>query len=298
MRATPLVSVIITTYDRADFLVDAIASVLRQSYTHYELLVADDGSTDDTAARLADYGPAVRHLRLEHSGRPSVARNRALAVASGELVAFLDDDDLWGPAKLQRQFELLARDPALGFVYSDLCFLYVDGTFSPPVLKPRQKRHGAILTPLIGDCFIHTSTVMVRRAVLDRAGWFDETFATAEDYDVWLRLACAAPAGFLPEPLVMVRRHPGEISFARELETYQNTICALGRLKSHTCLNLYQRARLRCARARMYAHLGMARLDRGERATGRRHLFQSVLLNPLQRRAWLVLLRSYFSQQR
>lgn len=289
MERTPLVSVIIPTYNRAALLLQAIASVLEQDYPRYELLVADDGSTDDTLQRVAVFGGRLRYLRLEHSGRPSVARNRALEAARGDLVAFLDDDDLWQPGKLTRAVDLLARDPAPGWVYGDFCLLQMDGILSSPLLEPHQKRSGAILTPLIGDCFVHTSTVLARRALLKAVGGFDESFATAEDYDLWLRLAQAAPAGFVPEPLVWVRRHAGEISHHRELQTYHNTIAALERLRARFPLTPRQRLRLRRALARFYTHVGLAHARRGEIADARRCFLRSLQLNPVQRRAWFAL---------
>lgn len=289
----PLVSVVIATFDRAELLVQAVTSVLRQSYSPVEVLVADDGSTDDTATRMEGLDGPLHYLPLEHTGRPSVVRNRALAVARGDLVAFLDDDDLWQPHKLERQVERLVYNPALGFVYSDVRFLYPDGTVSAPVLAPHQRQQGRILSALLGDCFIYPSTVVVRRPLLDAVGWFDETYTSTEDYELWLRLAYAAPAGFVAEPLTLVRRHPISVSQKRELDNYQNTVKSLERIRTGFTLSMHQRWRLHRTLARMYTHVGLLLLNRGAATAGRRQLVYALRRNPLQRRAWLALAASY-----
>ena len=287
MPSKPLVSIIITTYNRSQLLVEAIESVLRQTYPHVEVLVADDGSSDNTAACVHAVDGPIRYLRLVHTGRPSVTRNRALAQARGDLIAFLDDDDLWLPHKLARQVELLASDAALGWVYGDFRFLHLDGTQSSPALKPQQRVYGNLWPALLDDCFIHPSTVMVRRSLLSQTGWFDESLAITEDYDLWLRLAYLAPAGILAEPLVLVRRHTAGISQQRVLLSYQNTITVLERAGRNR-LTAAERIRLRKTLARMYAHVGLA-LAQSEPHSARRRFLHSLRLNPAQRRAWQAL---------
>lgn len=292
MSNTPRVSVIISTYNRAAFLGEAIESVLAQTYGDYELIVADDGSTDDTAERVTAFGDEVRYLQLNHSGRPSVVRNRALEIARGDLVAFLDDDDRWLPEKLQRQVTLFAEGSAPGFVYTDFRFLNA-GALSQPVLTPAQKRSGAIFDDLLRDCFIHPSTMIVRRSLLDTTGGFDETFASAEDYDLWLRLAHTAPAGFVDTCLTLVRRHPAGISYHREEETSRNVIRTLEQTRDHLPLSRRQRLRLRRALARRYTHLGRYLQESGEGPGARRQFLTALRLNPFLARAWLELAGSF-----
>lgn len=110
----PRVSVILASYNRSSLVVEAIHSVLAQTYRDYEIIVADDGSTDDTLERLAALDGHIRAVALKHSGMPEVSRNRAIAIARGDLIAFLDDDDLWQPEYLKRQVEVLDRDKNLG----------------------------------------------------------------------------------------------------------------------------------------------------------------------------------------
>lgn len=294
MSNTPRVSVIISTYNRAAFLEEAIESVLAQTYSDYELIVADDGSSDETAERVAAFGNAVRYLQLAHSGRPSVVRNRALEFARGDLVAFLDDDDRWLPEKLQRQVALFAGDSAPGFVYSDMRFLSA-GALSEPVLTAAQKRSGYIFDDLLRDCFIHPSTIVVRHSLLDATGGFDETFASAEDYDLWLRLAHAVPAGFVDACLTLVRRHQAGISYHREEETSRNVIRTLEQTRDHLSLSGRQRLRLRRVLARRYTHLGRYLLGIGKAPVARRHFLTALRLNPFLARAWLEVIGSFRS---
>lgn len=288
----PQVTVIIPTYNRAAMLVEAVESVLAQSYRDYEVIVADDGSIDDTAQRIGNLGREVRYLPLEHSGRPSVVRNRALALARGELIAFLDDDDRWQPDKLERQVALFQGDHAPDFVFSDVCF-FSDDSVSKPVLATWQKTDGYIFDNLLRDCYIYPSTVVVRRKLLKAVGEFDETFAIVEDYDLWLRLAHSALAGFVDAPLVWVRRHPHGISQLRNEDIARNVVRSLEQLPDQFTLSPAQQLSLRRILARRYTHLGMTLQADGDTKAGRQQYLHALRLNPMLLRAWLQLLRDF-----
>lgn len=287
--AHPHLSVIIPTYNRTPLLLAAVQSVLAQSYGADEIIVADDGSAQPPRSLIEGLDPRVRFLQLPHRGRPAVTRNRALAVASGELVAFLDDDDLWRPDKLARQVALLDKDPALGFVYSDVERLQPDGSRSAPLLAPQQKRSGPLLSSLIEDCYLHPSTVIVRRRLLDAAGGFDETLKSAEDYDLWLRLAARAPGGCVPLPLVAIRHSHASISQRREIATYRAVIRALERLAGKAPLTVAQRLRLRRVLSRRYVHLSIL-LGARRRRLAASPLRRALCLDPFQKRGWRYLL--------
>lgn len=291
MSTSPRVSVIITTYNRAALLLEALDSVLDQTYHDYELIVADDGSTDDTPREVAAFGDAVLYLRLAHDGRPSVVRNRAVEIAEGELIAFLDDDDRWLPQKLARQVALFDGASSPGFAFSDFR-LFSDDTMSPPMLASWQKTSGDIFDALLCDCFILPSTVMVRRQLLEAVGGFDETFASAEDFDLWLRLAHVAPAGFVNAPLVLVRRHPGEISHRREETSARNVIRTLEQARAHFSLTAGRRIRLRRVLARRYTHLGLLLRAAAKSGEARQQFLRALRVNPLLGRAWLELSRT------
>ncbi len=220
-----LVSVVIPTFNCADFLVEAIRSVLAQTYEDYEIIVVDDGSTDHAEAALRPFGNRIRYIRQEPGG-PSVARNRGILKARGELIAFLDADDLWRPTKLARQVEYLNHHPEAVLVYTDFTRGPNPGSNNDSRLRAYKPRDSADpFHALLEENFIATPTVMVRREALARSGLFDPTLKGSEDFDLWLRLAkvksewCDAGVvsgthgfGFIDEILADVRQHGSNTS--------------------------------------------------------------------------------------
>jgi glycosyltransferase involved in cell wall biosynthesis len=291
MGSNPRVSVIIATYNRASWLQEAVSSVLAQSFSDFEIIIADDGSTDNTPGIVAQMSFAGRYLLIPHSGRPSMVRNRALDVARGDLIAFLDDDDLWPAGKLQKQVAAFDRSPNIDLLYGDARALRDDSPVpSAPLLSARQKRADRLFEALLADCFIYPSTAMVRRHTLMTVGGFDESLVTVEDYDLWLRLAYQGRAVFLPEPAVILRRHDRGISALRRRETAEATVTVLSRVWNEMELTPRQRLMLRQSLARSHTHLGLYLRTFGEEDSARRHFWQALRYYPLRRRAWRELL--------
>ncbi|MFN0055130.1 MAG: glycosyltransferase family 2 protein [Planctomycetales bacterium] len=207
----PRVSVIIPTYNRAGFLRGALDSVLSQDYLDREILVVDDGSTDDTADLVAAYGPLVRYVRQANGGAAS-ARNHGLRLATGELVAFLDSDDLFLPGKLREQAQFLMQNPAAVLVYAWYSILDDEGRTR---LGRRCELTGLVPAQLLARCMqgpLATPTIMARRTALLEAGGFDEQMTLSEDIDLWCRVAWLGPIGLVPKVFVQVRRHGGNLS--------------------------------------------------------------------------------------
>ncbi len=208
----PLVSVVVPVYNRADLLSHTVRSVFTQTEGDWELLIADDGSTDGTRALLTEWcqDSRVRILDLPHTGNPAVARNAALRVARGEFVAFLDSDDVWMAEKLQRQVALLCARPGRQWSYTG--FLHVNEHGCPlddGVAARWAPCEGPIFEATItGSAPIRTaSVVMARRELVEAAGGFDEELVSGQDYDLWMRLALRSDVGVLDEPLTAVRVH-------------------------------------------------------------------------------------------
>jgi len=233
-----LVSVVIPTYDRSDLLRQAVESVLDQTYRPVEILVVDDGSTDDTPEVVAAYGPPVRYIRQENAG-VSAARNRGMRHARGEFVALLDSDDAWDPWKLEAQIALLRAHPEMGMTWSDMRAVNPEGeVVSPTYLRTMYGAYrevtidrvlerrgslgrydpecppGAETAPVyVGDLFpfmilgnlVHTSTVVIRRDRLRKTGGFDERRRTGEDYEFHLRTTYQGPVGLLDTPTIRYR---------------------------------------------------------------------------------------------
>ena len=207
----PIVSVIMPTFNRREFLQPAIESLLRQSFAHWELIIADDGSHSDTRSYLQTLRalPRVKLIWLSHSGKPSVARNAALREARGEYVAFLDSDDLWLPRKLEMQITSLARHPRRKWSYT--AFALVDGAGQakePLHDAKRSAPSGWIMERMLQDeIVIALPSVVVARQSLEQLGPFDEELVMCEDDDLWLRLAAHSEIDGIDQPLTLIRRH-------------------------------------------------------------------------------------------
>ena len=209
------VSVIIPTYNRVDLIAQAIDSVLAQAYPQTEIIVADDGSTDDTAAVVGVYDDRVRYLALPHRGQPAATRNAGIRAATGDLLAFLDSDDLFLPNKLAVQVAALTQNQAAGVVYSN--GVYFRTTPDAPlgrVLDGLPAPSGWVFGQLLVGNFLAPPVVLIRRAALDAVGLFDESpeLFAVEDYDLWLRLAAHMPFVYVPGDVAAIRRHADGIS--------------------------------------------------------------------------------------
>lgn len=216
-RRTPRLSVIIPTHDRADVLPHALENVLAQTMTDFEALVIDDASTDETTEVVARYSdPRVRYLVQGATRGVSAARNRGLDEARGEFIAFLDPDDEWSEDKLEFQLRVLDRaDPSTGLVYSGIETVLPSGERRFDASNDR----GDIVREILSGHFRHrTSTVMLRRRVVHRTGYFDEAIPAFEDLDYWIRVTTHHDVEFIEEPLVRHQPPPNAESEAVDIE--------------------------------------------------------------------------------
>ncbi len=202
MKSTPLVSAIIPTYNRAAFLREAIDSVLAQTERDFELIVVDDGSSDETRSLCGSYGDKLRYFFQSPRG-VSAARNSGLRQARGRWVAFLDSDDLWAPNKLARQVEWMAAHPEILLCYTDEIWIRRGRRVNQK--KIHHKAGGWIYPLCLPLCLISPSSVLMRRELFEQAGVFDEALPICEDYDLWLRLTARFEAGFIAAPLITKR---------------------------------------------------------------------------------------------
>ena len=211
MSPAPQVSVITATYNMADYVCEAIDSVLAQRDVTVESIVVDDGSTDATSRVLARYAddPRVRVIRQDNAGQTR-AKNRGLEAARGEYVAFCDADDTWLPHKLARQLPCFGVADPPGLVYADTQFMDEHGHDLP---TPSTKRYrGRIAGRLLADNFIPFPTCIAPRRLLQDLGGFDETMTMSIDYDLWLRVAADHWVDYVPEVLARYRIWPGQMS--------------------------------------------------------------------------------------
>jgi len=212
--SSPQVSVVVPVYQRAALVEQTVRSVLAQTLREWELIIADDGSTDGTLAvcqRFAIADARVRVIALPHSGNPALVRNAALSEARGEFVAFLDSDDLWMPDKLERQLAQLRSNRACAWSYCGFEHIDANGVLLADGVAERwSPLDGDILAATItGQAPIRTaSVVMAARTSLRQAGGFDEQLISGQDYDLWMRLALHHPVAVLRARLAAVRVHP------------------------------------------------------------------------------------------
>lgn len=216
MSAGPLVSVVIPVRDGAPFIAEAIDSVLAQSYRNLECIVVDDGSTDGTAEIVSAYGDRVRSLTTGRGG-VSVARNLGIEHASGALIAFLDADDVWLPPKLEKQVAMMERHPEAALCYTGLKLIDVHGNVlgtQPPPPAERAFRNTLLIE---GAPISVAQTGLVPRRIAKEVGGFDERMSTSADADFACRIARDRPVVPVNEPLVLYRKHPGQMHLDPDL---------------------------------------------------------------------------------
>jgi glycosyltransferase involved in cell wall biosynthesis len=199
-----VISVILTTYDRRALVSRALASVLAQAVGAGEVIVVDDGSTDGTVEDLRHQ--PVRLVRLPHSGNPAVARNAGLAKTTGDLIAFLDSDDVLKPDALADLSAALRERPDVGFAYGDY--------LPDPGPSPALPDAGDIFDQLLAVDFLVTGGVLFRRSLLSEVGTMDPLCSPAEDWDYWLRLAAHAHGVHVARPVIEIRTSPDSLSRA------------------------------------------------------------------------------------
>ncbi|MGH9324466.1 MAG: glycosyltransferase family 2 protein [Vicinamibacteria bacterium] len=194
------VSVVIPTHNRRDLVCRAIRSVLAQTRAPGEILVVDDGSTDDTATHLSREHPEVVVLVQENRG-VSAARNRGILASRGSLIAFLDSDDEWLERKLERQLEAMDSSPDIPLCHTEEIWIRRGRRVNP--MKKHQKFGGHIFERALPRCVISPSSALAHRRLFEEAGLFDESLPACEDYDLWLRVTARFAVLFVDEPLIV-----------------------------------------------------------------------------------------------
>lgn len=216
-NAYPLVSVIVPLYNCAPYLPQALNSVFDQDYPSLEVMAVDDCSSDDTLDVVKSYGGKIKLIRQEKNGGAGAARNRAMAVAQGKYIAFLDGDDVWLPGKLKRQIDFLETHPDFDVVYGDFYKWLPDeqGIFQQPKdlyleesMGLDERLSGEIYPEMLIDSYVWIVTAVIRRSIIDRLGVFREELRKGEDYEFWLRASRVCRMAKLLGQLALYRQHP------------------------------------------------------------------------------------------
>ncbi|MBI2852131.1 MAG: glycosyltransferase family 2 protein [Chloroflexi bacterium] len=286
------VSVIIPTYNRASMVKDAIESVLVQTHTDHEIIVVDDGSTDNTREIVASFSNKVRYVYQQNRGR-SNARNHGLRLAQGKYIAFLDDDDMFLPTKLEKQVARLETEPNFGMVYSSA--ICTDERRNEISRRYHANESGDIYRKIAFylPVTILLPTVLVRNEVMANVGGFDENMNRFEDTDMWRRIAKRYRILAMPETLTVTRTHAGNTltnqdsqKIREALDYYVTKVFR----EDHDKGFVFRRR----GAARLYAHYGQAFLANRELHNQSRQLLaRSIKYWPFQKNAYALLALAY-----
>jgi glycosyltransferase involved in cell wall biosynthesis len=278
---TPAVSVVIPAYNAAWCVGKAIDSVLAQDYRDFEIIVVNDGSTDDTATVLSAYGDAIRVVHQANGGL-SNARNTGIREARGERIAFLDADDWWLPGKLEKQMTLMESRPQLGFTSTTARVEDPDGRLVN--IWACAQWQGSFLIHLFGsnaDVAGSGSAVIANRNLFNQVGAFDESLRSLEDIDMWMRLAAVADYACLEEPLVVILKRPGSMS--RNLEVMREAAIRVMQKNRHLLPTSHQGAYWRACMAGIHGDYAKWRYRAGQRKVALLEVARLFRLAPLAR---------------
>lgn len=275
------VSVIIPAYNAAWCIQRAVDSVLGQGFRDFELIVVDDGSTDDTVDILAAYGDKLRVIKKGNGGLSS-ARNAGIRSAHGRYVAFLDADDHWMPSKLEKQVALMTMRPELAFCSTAALLVDPDHKHMG-VWHCASSTMSALETIFSINAYVagSGSAVLIRKDVLIQVGWFDEQLRSLEDIDMWMRLAAIGGYACIDEPLTVILKRPGSMS--GNMDVMRNAAITVMR-KNRTLLPLEkQRGYWRHAYAGMLSDYAKWAWRTGRRTQALRDVLTGLAISPLSR---------------
>jgi len=213
------ISVIIPVYNRPAFVQEAIQSVLDQSWSNIEIIVVNDGSTDDTPLVLESFGDKIRIIHQENKG-VSAARNTGINHSESKWIAFLDSDDIWLPEKLRLQMQFFENHPDAKICQTEEIWIKNGRRLYPK--KKHKKKSGMIFEHCLPLCIVSPSAVMIHQDMFNLVGTFDESLPACEDYDLWLRISCQYPIYLLDQPLIIKRGgHEDQLSQAIRLDRFR-----------------------------------------------------------------------------
>jgi glycosyltransferase involved in cell wall biosynthesis len=294
MTSATRISVVVPAYNASSWIKETLDSILAQTFQDFEVIVVDDGSTDDTADLIESYGGVVRCVRKTNGGASS-ARNVGIRCSRGSWIAFVDADDLWLPFKLDLQVRMIDKNPDLVWQYSDAYIFESDSRCIRCLASENHKPYkGDILRQLLMYCFIPSPTPLVRRDVFDQVGFFSESPVTriGEDWDLWLRIAAMYNVGYVDQPTAGIRQHKTSMIGSVDLGYYLNS-------KITVVEEALQREpkRLKDLRktavANVLASTGEYMLARGARREARRVFREALMENSSSMRSIFLLLLSF-----
>ena len=230
----PVLTIIIPTYNRADFLRESIHSVLSQTFADYELIVVDDGSSDHTEDVVREF-PKIRYVACSENSGVSHARNLGIKLARGRYVCFLDSDDLWIKNKLEVQIRWMEAHTDCQVCYTDEIWIRKGVRVNP--MNKHRKYSGDIFSHSLSLCIVSPSSVLMRSSLFDEVGLFDEGLPACEDYDLWLRISLKYPVHFIAEKLIVKQGGHGDQLSTKYWGMDRFRVIALEKLLRESSLN-------------------------------------------------------------
>ena len=286
MIKTPTVSVIIPTYNRAHLIGKAVKSVLNQTYQDFEIIVVDDGSTDNTEEVMKSFNNfKIRYICHSDNRGISVARNIGIRASRGEYIALLDSDDEWLPEKLDKQVDVLQNEsPEVGVVCSWSYNIDEKGNYISKRCLP--KKGGYIYEDLLSTNPISVPTVLIRKECFNRVSLFDDLLNAQEDWDMWIRIAKYYRFALIKVPLVKYRKHSDQIS-----KNPREKIITANRILVKYVNELKKRPR---AHSKHYFYIGNRLCHMGKTKEGQRYLIKAISLYPFCIRYYICMFGSLF----
>jgi glycosyltransferase involved in cell wall biosynthesis len=282
MNYSPLVSVIIPAYNASAWITETISSVLEQDFNDYEIIVVNDGSTDETADVIASFGDKVKCIHKKNGGQAS-ARNAGIKIAKGKYIAFLDSDDLWIKEKLKLQLELI-KTSDVKWVYSDA--IAFDNHNKKPLYKFSEiskQYNGDILKSIFKSCFIPSPTPIIQSTVFSEVGLFNEnsSMRNREDWEMWIRIASIYPIALIPAPLAYYRVHSAN-STSRE-SLYARMIGNIAVIEEAALRESKRLGPIKNSVLSMiYFSYGLTQALEGNESEARKMFYKSILQTPFQ----------------
>lgn len=280
------VSVVIPAYNKANLTVKTVKSVLNQTYANIEIIVVDDGSTDDTKDKLQLFKDRIIYIYKKNGGACS-ARNVGIKQATGEYVALIDCDDIFYPEKISKSVECLEKESDCGFVYTGAYFIKGDDSIISEHKKYNPHFSGWIATKLILRNFICNSTVVVRKSCFKEVGLFDEKIFIPADWDMWLRLSEKYKAAYIDEDLTGYRLTNGFTALNME-KAIEEKCYALD--KAFTRSNYFSKKFKKKCLSNAYYSYGISYAVVGNFKKSREFLYKSVVNNPYNLKLFVILM--------
>lgn len=295
MGKNPFVSIITPAYNAGATIGDTIESVLSQTFSDFEMIIVDDGSTDNTAQLINNIKDERIVYIFQSNKDRAEARNHGIGIARGDYIALLDSDDLWMQDKLEKQVPLLDENPEIGLVYSDLYyFAHQTGEDLLQFSKKVKLQKGTVPVRLIIERnFIQSPTPIIRRDVFEEVGLFDTNLIPVEDWDMWIRIVAKFPIDFIDEPLARYRVHENTILWSQHPEKQYSAVNKmLDKVEQNfDAQNTAIKSGINRGRALANYVYGLTLLNTCNYNEARSYFFEALKINPLLLQLYFRLLQ-------